>query len=97
MLQWLISNGNNQSITSLFPRWAAPVAHGEPRQGEVLLGGDLPEQVCAGVAGCDVCRGGGGGSLLRVDRQYAKAVARWPFGATPVATSAQKPLDATEH
>ena len=55
MLQWLISNGNNQSIASLFPLRAAPVAHGEPRQGEVLLGGDLPQQVHTAVAGCAVC------------------------------------------
>ena len=43
------------------------MAHGEPRQGEVLLGGDLPQQVRTAVVGCAVCRGGGGGSLLRVD------------------------------
>ena len=71
------------------------MARGEPRQGAMLLGGDTPWQVPR-VAGDTLHRGGGGGTVLRVDRLYAEATPRREAGTTPLATTGQEPLDRTE-
>lgn len=71
------------------------MARGEPRQGAMLLGGDAPRQVPR-VAGDTLHRGGGGGAVLWVDRQYAQALARREAGATAIASTGQEPLDRAE-
>ena len=71
------------------------MARGEPRQGAMLLGGDAPRQVPR-MAGDTLHRGGGGGTVLRVDRQYAQALDRREAGTTPLATTGQEPLDGAE-
>ena len=71
------------------------MARGEPRQGAMLLGGDTPWQVPR-VAGDTLHRGGGGGTVLRVDRLYAQALARREAGATTLASPPQEPLDGAE-
>ena len=72
------------------------MARGEPRQGAMLLGGDASWQVPR-VAGDTLHRGGGGGTMLRVDRQYAQAAPRREAGATTLASPPQESLDGAEH
>ena len=71
------------------------MARGEPLPRAMLLGGDTPWQVPR-VAGDTLHRGGGGGTVLRVDRLYAQATPRRKAGATPLATTGQEPLDRAE-
>ena len=80
------SNGSNQSATLRHARGTAPMARGEPLPRAVLLGGDTSGQVPR-VAGDTLHRGGGGGTVLRVDRLYAEATPRREAGATPLATT----------
>ena len=61
----------------------------------MLLGGDAPRKVPR-VAGDTLHRGGGGGVMLRVDRQYAQALARREAGTTPLASPTQESLDGAE-
>ena len=71
------------------------MARGEPLPRAVLLGGDTPWQVPR-VAGDTLHRGGGGGTVLRVDRLYAEATPRREAGAATLATTGQEPLDRAE-
>ena len=72
------------------------MARGEPRPRAMLLGGDASWQVPR-MAIDTLYRGGGGGAMLRVDRQYAQALARREAGATPLASPTEEPLDGAEH
>ena len=72
------------------------MARGELRPRAMLLGGDASRQVPR-MAGDTLHRGGGGGAMLRVDRQYAQATPRREAGTTPLASPPQESLDGAEH
>ena len=71
------------------------MARGEPLPRAMLLGGDTSWQVPR-VAGDTLHRGGGGGTVLRVDRLYAEATPRRKAGTTPLATTGKESLDGAE-
>ena len=69
---------------------------GEPRAGAGVLGGLLSGEGGYG-GGVAVCRGGLGGTVLRVDRLYRQEAARRTTGTAHLATTQEQPLDRPQH
>ena len=67
-----MARGGHKFIASVLSLRTSPMAGREPRQGEMLLGGDISEQM-PGMGGHTIHRSCGRGSMLRVDRQHAEA------------------------
>lgn len=69
---------------------------GEPRAGAGVLGGVLQGEDGPG-GGAALCRGGHGGTVLRVDRLHRQEDARRPAGTAHLAAPQEQPLDRPQH
>ena len=96
MLENGISSGNSQSFGIYRPPTASRVVARQSSASGAMLGGCLSRKAKTRGRLSALYRSGGGGFVLRVDRQHAETHRRRPFGAASLAPPQRQSLDGTE-